>query len=384
MTYQFSARPYIVFGRDARMQVGDYLLRLGAQGRVLLVCGKHLVRSGTADQLSEVMGRAGLETVVFSDCVSDCPAEVIRQGVACAKEAGVGAVVAAGGGSVLDAGKAIAIMLDHEGDILDYCGARDMFRRTRTRPFIAIPTTCGTGSEVTDGGVVFDTKARLKVSYWDWRAAADVALVDVGMLDGMPRHLMAATAMDAMSHAVEAFTGRQHNPVSDAAALGAISGLAQNLLLAYRTGSEEAIENVLISSTMAGMAFNRSGVHIGHAIAHALGAVSHVHHGTACAIALPFVVSSQAGAMPERMHQLAMTLGLDPEREEPSRTAGQAVAQWLMQMNRKLGIGRLTQYGVDETSLEQVLRLTMEDHHLGLAVEPITREQLQAYLYEML
>lgn len=377
MNYRFSAKPYFEFGSGVRTHTAKYLKELGTSGRVMIVCGRHLQRSGMAEQFVQNIRQAGFEPVVFSECKPDCPSDVIRSGVAYAREMQVGAVVAVGGGSALDTGKAIAIMLDHDGDILDYCGARDLFHNKRTRPLIAIPSTCGTGSEVTDGGVVFDEKAGLKVSYWDWRAAPDIALIDVEMLDGLPKHLLAATAMDAMSHAVETFTSRQHNPISDAMALGAISGLARNLLPAYQDGNTQAKELVFTASTMAGMAFNRSGVHIGHAISHALGAVTHIHHGAACAMALPFVVSSQAQYMPDRMQRLADALGIPQDKQ---KSPGQAVAERFVQLNQLLGIYSQTHCKASDEELEKVVRLTMEDGHLDLAPAAITPEELKRYL----
>ena len=163
----------------------------------------------------------------------------------------------------------------------------------------------------------------------------------------------------------------------------ALEGITQIIreLPRARGGDADARDSLLLASTMAGMAFNRSGVHVGHALAHALGAIAGVHHGTACAIAMPFVARTQMEAIPQRMLALAGAMGL-PETD--AKDAGKAVAEALATFNREMGIDSLSSYGVAEEQLDEVVAYAMEERICLRAPCPIDKEVLRSYLLEVL
>ena len=279
MKYMFHAPAVVTFAEGARFTIGDTLTKWGVRGTVLLVHGKNVKAAGLVDDIEAGIKGAGYKTVVFDKVLPDAPVEVIREGVEFAKKHAVEAVIAIGGGSGMDIAKAIAVMMSNEGDILNYVGM-DVVPNRRNVLFVAVPTTCGTGSEMTDGGVVYDSASAHKLPFWDAFAGPDIAILDPFMLKELPKHLIAQTALDAFAHSVEALTSIAANPISDAVALGAIELIAKHVPVAFtEEENKEALEMLLTASTMAGMAFNRSSVHAGHVIAHAVGAVAHIHHG---------------------------------------------------------------------------------------------------------
>lgn len=375
--FQFHAPAFVTYGRGCRGQAGKTLQKWGAKGPVLFVCGPNVQKRGLDTEVVASIQDAGLTLLRYSGVASDAPIAKVREGARLAREHGVGAVVGMGGGSAMDTAKAIAMLLDNDGDLLDYCKAGpESFPRRRTRPLLEIPTTCGTGSEMTDGGVVLDEETHHKYAFWDALAGPDATLLDPELLDGMPEGLMTTTAMDALSHCVEGFTSKGANPLADPLALEGIASIYRQLPLA-RQGSADARDSLLLASSMAGMAFNRSGVHVGHALAHALGAIAGMHHGTACAIAMPFVIRTQMAAIPQRMQALARAMGLP---EAPEAEAGEVVAASLEAFNKAMGIEPLAAYGVREAQLEAIVAYAAEER-IGLRAPcPIDPAVLKAYL----
>ena len=301
MQYKFNAPAFLSFGEDCRFEAGELLKKWGVSGNILLVHGKNVKASGLVDELIECLEDYGFGVKTFDEVTPEAPVDVIRRGAAFAREQDVKAIIAVGGGSGMDIAKAIGVMLDNDGDILRYAGVDTVPNRRKT-VFIAIPTTCGTGSEMTDGGVVLDTASGKKVPFWDVFAGPDIALLDPFMLENLPKHLVAQTALDALAHCAESYTGTMANPISDALAIGAMELIAKYAPMAWRDENKaEALEMLLSASSMAGMAFNRSNVHMGHAIAHAAGAVAHIPHSGACILALRFVVKNPDEKVQERV-----------------------------------------------------------------------------------
>lgn len=383
MQYLFHAPAYVVFGQDSRKKTGSLLKKWGARAKVLLVYGQNIEKSGLAMEVTESILKEGMEVAVFSGVKADAPVETVRDGIRFAKESGVSAIVAIGGGSAMDIAKAIAVMLDNPGDILDYAGM-DRLACRRSTPLFAIPTTCGTGSEITDGGVIYDEATKYKYAVWDVFCGPDVAILDPFMLDTLSPKLIAATAMDAMAHSIEGYTSKFGNPITDALAVGAIKLIASNICPAYGKKDPEALAQLLTASTMAGISFNRSGVHAGHSIAHALGAVGHMHHGAACALALPYVIKTQAPAIPEKIAEIGRAIGLDIPAEMSAQAVGALVAGEIAQRNSRLGIGRLSDYGITADMLDGVVAYAVKEPLQGRAYVPSDPESLQNYLETIL
>lgn len=380
MEYKFNAPAFLSFGEDCRFEAGELLKKWGVlSGNILLVHGKNVKASGLVDELAECLEDYGYGVKTFDEVVPDAPVDVIRRGVELAKKEDIKAIIAIGGGSGMDIAKSIGVMLDNSGDILRFAGVDTIPNRRKT-VFIAIPTTCGTGSEMTDGGVVMDTESGKKVPFWDVFAGPDIALLDPFMLEKLPRQLVAQTALDALAHCAEAYTGTMANPISGALAIEIIAEYAP---MAYRGESRaEALEMLLTASSMAGMAFNRSNVHLGHAIAHAAGAVAHIHHGAACALALPFVMQTQAEKVPDKVRRIGQAMGIDCPADDAQ--VGPAVADGIRTFCESMDVRSFGQYGIREDQLDTIVQYACGDIITSIAPRRVQPEELKAYLLERL
>lgn len=382
MQYMFHAQPMITFGEGSSALIGKMLKKSGVTSgsKVLLVHGKNVKASGLVDGVEQALKAEDYEWVVFNKVESDAPVEIIREGTVFAKDNGVSAIVAVGGGSCLDIAKAIAVMQSNEGDILNYVGM-DAIPNRRSVVLAAIPTTCGTGSEVTDGGVVYDKAMNRKLPFWDGFAAPDIALLDPLLLKKLPKHLVAQTALDALAHSIEAYTSVAASPMADALALGAIDIIVKNLPGAYqKEDNVKELGMLLSASAMAGIAFNRSSVHCGHAIAHAVGAIAHIHHGAACALAMPLILREESKVLPEKMQAIARIFGVDGADALTNDQLGNVLMEKMQAFNASLGVKSFGQYGVSADQIDAIVEYVSQDPIAQVSAQPIAPETIAEYL----
>ncbi len=376
----FSAPSYVVFGDGARMQTGAHMRKWAKSGTVMLICDKTIVQLGMDDAVITSLEEAGFSVAVFDKVEPEAPVEIVRQGVTFAREAGISGIVVIGGGSAIDIGKAVALMLENDGDIIDYCHAQESFQNRRRVPLFVLPTTCGTGSEMTDGGVIFDREAQYKWGFWDAFGGPDLAIIDVYMIKRMPTKLLASTSLDALAHAIECYTNKAPNPMSDAMSREAIRLILQNLPTAYADpDNTEARENLFAASTMAGMAFNRTGIHVGHSAGQALGALAHLPHGLTCALFLPYVIETQAPALPDRIREIGEMAGLTLPDDVSGPVLGTLVGDAFRQLNASLCIPSLAELDVDYALFDKFAEYTMNEPFQNSAPVPSTVENLRAY-----
>lgn len=385
--FSFHAPSFVVSGRDSCKKTGSLLESYGATGKVLLVCGSKTSGLGLLDPVVESVQAAGLKPVVFNKSLPDAPVEVVREGIQVAKQEQISAVVAFGGGSAMDTAKAIACMTHLEGDVLDYCRGT-VAPAPRKCLLFAIPTTCGTGSEATDIGVVLDRQGNYKYIFANPFAGPDVAILDPLLLLPLSPQMIAATAMDAFSHSAEAYTCRAANVMMEPLALCSMREIVTYLPKALSTSGEarlDAIERLLIASCMAGQAFTQVGLHLGHAIAHGIGVHGHVHHGAACALALPYALASVSGEIPERISVVGELMGISFPSGCDAKEIGRLVGEELLRFNRSVGILSLGQYGVTEDMLDAMAEYAIhEEGTQGNSYRRSPKEELLDYLHRIL
>lgn len=277
----------IVFGKGAVSRVGEEVKKLGGSKVLLVTTGNLLEVTGYLDIISKSLSSFGINYILFNEVEENPSIETCERGARIAKEAGVNAIVAFGGGSAMDAGKAISVLLSLGGRISDYFFPKVV--EGATIPVIAIPTTCGTGAEVTRYAIITDLSTKRKNTMAGPAVLPKVAIVDPEVLRKIPKKLLAWTALDALSHAIEAYTSRASTPISDGVAIIAIDYIMKYLLKAYE-GDEEAKAKLHIASTLGGMAINDAGTTIIHAAGYYLTTHHNVHHGLANAILMPFML----------------------------------------------------------------------------------------------
>ena len=347
----------VVFGENSALDVAIEVEGLKCK-RVLMVTDRDLYKNtDLPKRIEKALGH--LSAGIFSDVEADSGLHIVNQGAKLGKELGVDCIVSVGGGSAIDTAKGIAIVLREGGRLEDYAGFQ-VLKRPQT-PHVAIPTTAGTGSEVTHIAVIKDHEAGRKLFFGDYNIFPNVAILDPRMTEGLPPGLTAATGMDAMCHAIEAMSSLQKEPIADGVALHAIRLIKEFLPRAVENGRDMiARGQMLIAANLAGTS-TITGWGIVHALAHTVGAKFKVQHGLANSILLPACLRFNADACGDVYSNILPAMGLNIERVSPDE-AGSVLAENLAVFTKKLGLPqRLRDVGVPEGSLEECSEFALSD-----------------------
>lgn len=304
--FEFFTPTKVIFGRGTLNAVAEEAKKLGKKG--LVVTDKGLLETGLVTKVTDCLDKEGIEYMVWSDIVPN-PRDVdIEKGAAYAMEQKIEYMIAIGGGSAMDTAKAMGAILTNGGKCEDWYEGN---LEKPIAPLICIPTTCGTGSEVTHESIVNNTKTMEKDCIYGPMVSASVAILDSEVMDHLPAKILASTGMDALTHAVEAYVCKAANPITDAVAISAIRMIGENLIAAAREHTPEALDAMMAASTMAGMAFGNSDVASVHSISEALGGFYDIPHGVANAMMLAPVSRLGIPGAPEKYAEVAKALGVD-------------------------------------------------------------------------
>ncbi len=324
--FRFRIPTEVHFGNGIAGTLGDHVAQLGARAP-FVVTDPGVRNAGIVDPLLQTMIERGLAPVVFDGISANPRDHECVTGAEAAREFGADLIVAIGGGSPIDAAKAIAGLLPNGGAVQDWEPPRTF--ELSPVPIIAIPTTAGTGSEVTRSSVITDTERHIKISLRDYQIAPRVALVDPQLTLSLPRSVTAATGMDVLTHAVEAYTCKRATPLSDMCAMTAILLVQEHLVDAVRDGNNlVAREGMMLASLVAGMAFSNADVAAVHCLAEAIGGLYDTPHGVANAVFLPVVFAFNSESNPMRHVAVGETLGVDTSgfsMFEATRESGAAI-----------------------------------------------------------
>lgn len=280
---------YIIFGENAL----EYLAQLESKNKkaFLVIDGNFLEKMGYLEEITNILTGAGFEIDVFNEVEPDPSFETVQKGAAKMLAFNPDWIIAVGGGSVMDAAKGMWILYEHP-EIDSLQGMVSPIPKLRNKAkMVNIPTTSGTGSEVSRSIVITDTKNHVKMGIGDMEMMPDIAILEPKLTASLPPHMTAATGMDALTHALEARVSNRSNILADLLANGAIKDIFDSILTAYKEpGNLEAREKMLLASMIAGMSFTNVSLGIVHSIAHAIGGKFGVPHGIANAIILPYVI----------------------------------------------------------------------------------------------
>ncbi len=342
----------IVVRGGAALVAGDVAAGLGLS-RALVVTDAFFADQGLAGQVAHLLTRAGVETSVFAEVQPDPTVANVESGLAALREHGADGVVALGGGSSLDTAKAVSVMATNDGSIQDFAGYHKI--PDAGLPLVAIPTTAGTGSEVTRVTVITDTDRDVKMMILDNHLLPRAAIADFKLTLTCPPALTAHVGVDSLTHAIEAYVSSKANAMTDILALEGARLLGANLRAAFDDGSDEpAREAMMLGATLAGAAFSNASVALVHGMSRPIGAHFHIPHGLSNAVLLPTVTRfSLQGAVP-RYATLARTMDLaDPGGSDDD--AAQALVAELDALNDHLQIPRLRDLKVSEEHLGRVV-----------------------------
>lgn len=367
----------IVYGENTANDVGLEVERLGGR-RAVLITDQGVVRAGLASLVKEALGQkyAG----IFDRCIQDSGVHIVNEAADFSREMGADLLVSLGGGSAIDTTKGVAILLKEGGQLQDYSGYR-MLSRPQT-PHIAIPTTAGTGSEVTYVAVIKDWENSAKILFCDEHITPDTAILDPLMTRGLPAQLTAATGMDALTHAVEAFQSLESEPLTDAMALHAIRLIIEYLPRCVEQGDDMVARGQqLLAASMASMAAGNAQYGLAHAMAHSAGALFGTPHGLANSILLPHVMLFNLDRCAGRYARVALAMGLDT-RSMSDTAAGEAAAQAVWNFTGKMGVPqRLRDAGVPEGGLKAAADLCLSDGAIVYNPRPVDSADQILQLY---
>ncbi len=325
----------LVFGQGVAAQLADEAKLLGAK-RLLVVADPQVIAAGVAEPALESLKKAGIKFEVFSSFTREPEPSEADAAAALGKELKAQAVAGIGGGSALDLAKAASVLITNPGQATDYVGL-DLVK-VPGLPSLMLPTTAGTGSEVTFTAVFTRRSDKFKGGINGRMLYPHTAILDPLLTVSCPAYVTAITGMDALTHAMEAYTSRAATPISDLNALAAIELIGDNLRQAVAHGGNlEARQNMLLGSYLAGLALAQAGVGAVHAMAYPLGAFYDIPHGEANATLLPFVLRFNLMACPERFATMAATLAELPG-DLTTREEAEACVQEVMELSYDIGI----------------------------------------------
>lgn len=335
----------IIFGRGVIKELAKEVSSLGK--KALLVTGPSSMRkTGILDRVIGVIKSEGISLDLFDRVEHDPSLETVNQGIRMAHEKKSDLVIGLGGGSALDVAKAIASLTRQSGTIWEYHTGKKIEKEGL--PFVAIPTTAGTGAEITNNSVLIDRKKTVKKSIRSPYMIARVALVDPELTLSLRPRVTAFTGMDAFTQALESYVTRTSNPITDTLALRAVEIIFQNLPQAVANGKDANIrEKMALGSLLSAMAFSNSGLGAVHGLAHPIGARFGVPHGLACAILLPHVIGFNLISRPQKFTQIAKKIGVEKIENLPY-----AIKRFLEQIGLPLNF---REYGITEAHFSSII-----------------------------
>lgn len=344
----------------------------------LLVTDPGLAASLLVGNIVQQCRAAELNIGVFCQIKANPTGENVMDGVSAYRIGQHDGVIAFGGGSGLDAAKAIALMVGQNRSLWDFEDVGDNWKRVQVSsmaPVVAIPTTAGTGSEVGRASVITDSEQQIKKIIFHPNMLPAIVIMDPELTIGLPAPLTAATGMDALSHCLEAYCATYYHPMAEGIALEGMRLIKEYLLRAYQDGKDmEARTNMLVASAMGATAFQR-GLGGMHALAHPLGALYDAHHGRLNAILMPYVLLANRSVIEEKIIRLANHLSIS--------NGFDGFLDWVLQMRMELGIeSTLSELGIDDAHIDRIAKMATEDAAAGSNPVIFTQEQYRVILQD--
>ncbi|MEC5273217.1 iron-containing alcohol dehydrogenase [Caldifermentibacillus hisashii] len=348
----------IIYGRHA---LNEAAKESASRGTKALVISDHVMENlGYVSNIRNDLSKVGVESAIYLGVKTEPTDIYVEEALNLLKSENCDVVISLGGGSCIDTAKAVAVLAKNGGYIGDYMGGKTLASQNSV-PHIAIPTTAGTGSEATDATIITNTKNDVKMMIKQPVFMPDVAIVDPILTISSPKSVTAATGVDALSHAIEAYISRRAHPMTDKLALSAMELIVGNLLAAYEDGNNlEAREAMSLGSLQAGMAFSNASVCLVHGMSRPIGALFHVPHGFSNAMLLPAVLEFSKAECIDRLADLGRYF--DPQAETVSNEeAAEIAVSSVKKLCLDLNIPNLKGWGIDQQRFESVISKMAED-----------------------
>lgn len=348
-----------LFGANVLSELATRVASLGGK-KPLVVTDKGMTQLGYTKQVTDLLDQANIAYAVFDETVPNPTDKNVEEGVDAYNKGQCDMLISLGGGSSHDCCKGIGLVVSHGGAIADYEGVDQL--KTNLPPYVAINTTAGTASELTRFTIITNTSNHVKMAIVDWRVTPDVAINDPLLMVNMPPSLTAATGMDALTHAVEAYVSTAASPITDACALQAMRLISRYLRVAVARGDDlEARDRMAYAQFLAGMAFNNASLGHVHAMSHQLGGMYDLPHGVCNALLLPHVCEANLMSAQERYADIAEALG-ENTYGLPVREAAEMAIVAIRCLSADVGIpSTLTELGVKDEDIETMVKHAQQD-----------------------
>ena len=355
------------FGEGINTKLGTILKDEMGFNKVFIATDKGIVSTGIIDKIKTGLDQGGIDYIVYDELIPDPTIEVVDEAAEVLRKSGADVVLAVGGGSPIDTAKAMCMLQTHEGSVREYLFGGSKQVTKEIMPLVCIPTTAGTGSEMTAASVITNNQEKTKVSVTHENLIPKMAFIDPDLQMGMPPFITATTGMDALTHAIESYVSLNAEPISDAMGIAAIKMISDNIRLAVANGNnKEARTNMAIASTIAGVAFMNGGLGVVHGIAQTIGAVAHVAHGVANSLLLPYCMERNVVGNLEKFKNIAVAMGENVD-ELSERDAAQAAIKAVFQLAEDLKVPmKLKDVGVTREMFPEIIQGTMEYRMLGI------------------
>lgn len=377
MSYNFFVSSNINFGRGALADLPEIVKRYDMKSLMIVYDGG-VKAAGIADKVVAEVEKTGVSYCIFDGVIPNPTNEVVEEAAVIAKEKKVEGFVAVGGGSSIDLAKAVNVLMTNPGKIGEY-GGMNMVKNP-CLPLIAIPTTAGTSSEITNVSALIDTEKVIKYVVIDNHIVASDVIADPELTRTVPQSVTAATGMDAITHAVESYISNMATPLTEYNALKGLEILYHNLPKACENGNDmDAREQMMLGCIITGFSFSNANLGLVHGIAHTLSAHFGLAHGMANATVLPYVMRYNAESCPEKMVKLAEAIGLRPTGNVAEDKY--LLSDALLELTKALGIKTLKEQGISESDFDMLAGDVLKEPVLGFNPrQGITREDIIAIL----
>ncbi|WP_250655431.1 iron-containing alcohol dehydrogenase [Alkalimarinus coralli] len=373
-------KPTLFTGVDSSLELCDAIGQMGTK-KVLIVTDEMLVKLGVLDKIQKRLTKNGVEFVIYDGVLPDPTYDQVENGLNAYKQNKCEAILAVGGGSPIDAAKVIAARATNNRAIKKLAGMFKVW--TAPAPLFAIPTTAGTGSEVTIAAVVSDPVTHQKTPLIDPKLVPMVAALDAGLMTGLPAHVTSATGMDALTHAVEAYISKNASSDTDGYAIAATRLIMENLSKAVKKGDNlEARQNMALASYYAGLAFTKASLGYVHAISHNFGAKYSTPHGLGNAIVLPYVLDYSKAEINDRLADLAEVSGLKKGNESNAELAQKFIDK-IRAMLKEFNIPEKLD-ALKTEDIPEIARLALKEAHYNYPVPKyMDQETCESFIKQM-
>lgn len=378
LNIQMYQRVKLLYGNGSVHQIGELMTSMGAK-KPFIICDKGVVAVGIVQKITDSLEAAGIAYHLYDGVIPDPPADMAEQAAALCKAEGCDSTIAVGGGSCMDTGKAVNMMRFNEGPILRFTNFSTPMELSPG--LVCVPTTSGTGSEVSDG-LVISVPDGPKCPILATNAMADYAIIDPELMAGMPPHLTAMTGLDTLAHVVESYTSNATNDLIGFFAEKAMDDVIRWLPIAVRDGQNlEARGRMAVCCCVGGWMLGYGHTHAGHSFSHVLGAMFHVPHGAGCGFAMPYVLEFNAPAMPQRTRVIAEKLGAAFDgTETPEEIGAKARDAALHFIYEVVGLRHPREFPYDESRFEEAAQAIAEEMFQVFQPRKMTKEDALSIL----